>query len=219
MNVGIICEGTTDFPVLSAVIAAVCPAPTLRIVPLSPDTDRLRSPASGPLASGWQSVRTFLQTSEAALAIGTNDLIVVHVDADILPKLSPPPEVLESDPPEGLDALCRHVKSWADDTLPANVVVVIPRTATEAWLLAAHQPKLKHVEEIDDPANELAERGFLVRAKDGSVLKRKEDYRKLARELPAMMRDERRIEELPELGRFIGKVFEVYRAVTRRHGA
>jgi len=212
MRVGIICEGQTDYPVLRAVIAAVCRDPGIVIVPLCPDSDRLHYPATGPLASGWQAVRAFLQTSGDFLAIGTFDLVVVQVDADVLPKLSAQLLALPEDPPGGLDALCRHIKGWAREALPAHVVVVLPRSASEAWLLAAHT-KVKRVEEIEDPAEELVQRDLLQRAKDGSVRKSSATYRQLAEALADLSVDERRLEELPELARFVGKVLEVQKVV------
>lgn len=212
MRVGIICEGETDYPVLRAVIAYVCRDPTLVIVPLCPDSDRLRSPSTGPVASGWQAVRSFLQTNGEDLEVGAFDMVVVHVDADVLAVLSPPPPPQPSDPHGGLDALCRHVKGWSRRSLPEHVVVVLPRPASEAWLLAAHT-NVKRIEEVEDPAEQLAQRSLLTRARDGSVLKRRATYQQLAASLAVLLGDARRLEELPELERFVGKLFGVQKAV------
>lgn len=211
MRVGIICEGETDYPVLRAVVVHVCRDPALVVVPLCPDTDRLRSPATGPVAGGWQAVRAFLQTSADVLAIGTYDIVVVHVDADVLDKLSSPPASSPGDPAGGLDPLCRLVKGWASEGLPDHAVVVLPRAASESWLLAAHT-NLKRVEDIDEPAEELARRGLLQRGKDGTARKRSVDFKKLAEGLPSLLADQRRLDELPELARFVGKLFGVQKA-------
>lgn len=213
MNVGIICEGTTDYEVLTVVVhRAIAPRiPTFTL--LQPDGDRLAGPPSGPVSSGWQAVRRFLQTSEAGLRIGRFDLVVVHVDADVEALVAGALARHDSDERGGLDALCRHVKGWIGGEVPANVVIVLPRASIEAWMVAAHM-NYKDVEAKTDPVALLADGGLLPR-RDGMVEKKRAAYRRLAETLPALMKDRRRVHALPELHRFIDKVKSRHREMLR----
>jgi hypothetical protein len=213
MNVGIICEGTTDYEVLTVVVHKVIEPRIPTFTLLQPDGDRLAGPSSGPVSSGWQAVRKFLRTSEAGLQIGSFDLVVVHVDADIEALVAGTSARHDGDEPGGLDALCRHVKGWIGGEVPANVVIVLPRASVETWLVALHT-NYKDVEAIKDPVAVLADKGLLVR-RGNMVEKKRAAYRRLVESLPALMKDQRRVDALPELGRFIGKVASRHREVLR----
>lgn len=213
MNVGIICEGTTDYEVLTAVVKKTIAPKIPTFTLLQPDGDRLATPASGPVSSGWQAVRKFLQTSEAGLWIGRFDLVIVHVDADIEPAVEGALVREDGDEPGSLDALCRHVKSWVRGEMPPGVVIVLPRKSVEAWLVASHTQH-KQVEALEDPAAVLADKGLLPRR--GNVVEKKRlAYRTLSEALPALMKERRRLDALPELGRFIGKVASRQRELLR----
>jgi hypothetical protein len=213
MNVGIICEGTTDYEVLTVVVQqAIAPKiPTFSL--LQPDGDRLAMSSSGPVSSGWQAVRKFVQTSEAGLRLGSFDLVVVHVDADIEAHVEGALAREAGDEPGGLDALCRHVKGWMRADPPANTVIVLPRMSVEAWLVALHTHH-KDVEAFPDPAAVLADKGLLPR-RENKVEKKRMAFRKLAEGLPALIKDRRSLNALPELERFVGKVASRHRELLR----
>lgn len=213
MNVGIICEGTTDYEVLTVVVHKVIAPRIPAFTLLQPDGDRLAGPFSGPVSSGWHAVRKFLQTSEAGLGIGSFDLVIVHVDADVEALVVGASARDEGDERGGLDALCRHVKGWIGGDVPANVVIVLPRASIEAWLVALHT-NYKNVEAITDPAAVLADNGLLPRHGD-VIEKKRAAYRRLVATLPALMKDPRRVDALPELRRFMGKVASRHREVLR----
>jgi hypothetical protein len=180
---------------------------------LQPDGDRLATPGGVPVDAGWQAVRKFLGTSDAALVIGTFDLVVVHVDADIETIVAAKLEAEPDDEPGGLDPLCRHVKGWLGREVPANAVVVLPRRNIDAWLVAVHT-NYKDVEAITDPAEVLATRDLLLR-RGGVVQKKRAAYARLAQPLPALMDQAQRIQRVPELARFVGKVAARQREVLR----
>jgi hypothetical protein len=197
LRVGVICEGITDYVVLGEVVKTQRSVDRLTL--LQPPRDRLTGP--GP---GWQGVRQFLKTEGAGLDIGVHDLVVVHVDADIRtdPAISRQLSVDEEDP-GSLERLCDHVKSWFVGGVSANAVIVLPREATDAWLLAAHT-NIVRPETVEDPSAVLAERG-LIGQRDGRPLKSAEDYRQLSQALVRLIR-RRRTAKLPELERFLRKL-------------
>jgi hypothetical protein len=204
MRVGIICEGSTDFVVLEALALNLLPAD--ECVLLHPDFDKLQSTGDPTHAPGWQGVRKFLHTSGPALGLLVYDMLVIQVDASIRKlkelRLSMPEE--EDAGPETLEALREHVESWAAGELPEGAVIVLPREELEAWLLAAHT-NLKDVESIEDPAGELASRGF-IKIKKGKLDKDSKVYRTLAVPLVKLAREQKKVRKLPELERFVGEL-------------
>jgi hypothetical protein len=196
LRVGIICEGPTDYIVLSEVMKAQGPVQQLTL--LQPPTDRLTGP--GP---GWQGVRRFLQTEGIALEIGVHDVVVVHVDADVRKDAELRGRLREDPDPESLGPLCDHVKSWFADGVTPNAIIVLPREATEAWLLAAHT-NIVRPETVEDPAAVLAARG-IIPSHDGKPLKISGVYRRLSVALVRLIR-RHAIENLPELERFLAKL-------------
>ncbi|MEM9455714.1 MAG: hypothetical protein AAGF11_16140 [Myxococcota bacterium] len=205
MRVGIICEGSTDFPVLREIVAQILHTrhPTFSL--LQPDFDALsRPPGIRKPATGWQAVRSFLQSG--AVAMSTLDLVVVQVDASIRRLVSVARQV-DSDE---LDDLCDHVKGWMGEAVPDAVVITLPREEIETWLLAAHT-RVKTAEVLKDPATALLDHGLLdartgkkrgVRVPD----KRSRRYEELARPLRSKVTDARWLKTVPELARFVDKL-------------
>lgn len=198
MRVGIICEGSTDFVVLEALAQDLLPAD--ECVLLHPDFDKLR--ATG-LASGWQGVRKFLQTSAAALGLAVYDAFIIQVDASVRKGL----ELTHSEEEgfESLEPLREHVRGWAAEGLPESAIIVLPREELEAWLVAAHT-NVKDVEALEDPAGELAARG-IIGQKKGRPDKDSKVYRELAN--PALVKfalDAKKLRRVPELERFVGEL-------------
>jgi hypothetical protein len=202
MRVSIVCEGSTDFPVLEAVLRAAIPQMKPAAFLVQPDFDALREKRGEAPGPGWQGVRKFLKGPDAAVALGTYDAMIIQVDASIRKE----PEVVKESGEEGeaieLEALRALVTGWLVTEESTKAVFVLPREATEAWLLAAHT-HLHRVEEIEDPAGSLADRELIAREK-GSPQKKQERYRELAKPLPALVGDPRKLRAVPELERFVG---------------
>jgi hypothetical protein len=227
VRVGIVCEGSTDFAVLRVVCTALLGPKDLIVTLLQPRLDLLAARArasrrgSAPLSSalpdspstpggGWQGVRQFLQQTGRTLAASGQDLIVVHVDADIrhLPEIR---KHLGADTGGDLTPLCDHVKVWMPGSVPESVVIVLPREATEAWLCAMTTHRAD-VEAIPRPADTLREAGVLGE-RGGTAEKLASTYETLAAGLGPLLRDRRKLARLPELARFVGKVSARAKAV------
>lgn len=210
---GIVCEGSTDFAVLRAVCVELLGKAGLTVSLLQPRFDALAARVPGTPGSGWQGVRAFLQQAGARLSAAPQDIIVVHVDADIrrLPEvarhLTPPMDG------EELSPLCDHVKRWIAGEVPASLVIVLPKEATEAWLCAALTHKAD-VEAIAKPADELRDAG-VIGARGGTAEKRAAEYELLAAQLAPLLRDRRKLAKVPELARFAGKIGDRAKAVRR----
>jgi hypothetical protein len=213
VNVGIVCEGSTDFAVLRVVCGALLGTRDLTVTLLQPRFDALAGRAGGTPGPGWQGVRAFLQQMGPRLAAAAQDILVVHVDADIRHR----PEIRKhlgvSEAADELSPLCDHVKGWMTGGVPESVVIVLPREATEAWLCAVATHRT-NVEGIAKPADELRRVGVLG-ARGGAADKRAAEYEALAAGLAPILRDPRELAKVPELARFAGKVAARAKAVRR----
>lgn len=206
MRVGIICEGATDLAVLEVVLETLLGS-DLVLVKLQPDFDRLRLPAGVQVPTGWQAVRTFLREAGPTLAASPLEYIVVQVDADVRRIAEVRAELAQ---PDVLDHLCEHVKSWLGAGVPPSVIIALPRESVDSWLLAAHT-NLKHVEEVERPAAELAARGLIAglgktRKRADRPHKAADRYAELARALEPLLVNQRQLARVPELERFATKV-------------
>jgi hypothetical protein len=209
MRIGIICEGRTDDTVLRAILRELCKPKDLVFVPLQPPTDKLGNVGKG----GWQGVRKFLGHPSSALSAAPLELIIIQVDADTRHDPAIAPHLTREEGDDDLDALCRHVKSWAKASLPDSVVIALPRETTDTWLLAAHSRR-KNVETIENPARVLADAGCL-RTENNKPLKSAADYEKLAVSLLVKLKDPGELHAIPELERFVGKVRARLRSISR----
>jgi hypothetical protein len=215
VRVGIVCEGSTDFAVLRVLCGELLGTTDLFVTLLQPRFDALAGRAGGAPGPGWQGVRAFLQQTGGKLAAAGQDVIVVHVDADIrhLPEVEK--LLRESEDGEELGSLCDLVKTWMPGGVPASVVIVLPREATEAWLCAvASTIHRADVEDIRKPADALRDAG-VVGDLGGTAEKRALQYAALAAGLGALLRDRRKLAKVPEMERFVGKLAARARAVTR----
>lgn len=198
MRVGIICEGSTDYVVLQAIVAEVLRRydPTFSL--LQPDFDALARPRERRPATGWQAVRAFLQAGNVQLT--PLDLVVVQVDASIR-HLGPVASLVEDD---GLEALCDLVKRWIGAPVPPSAIIALPREETESWLVAAHTRR-KRIEDIADPAEVLVS-AELLRPRRGKPDKSSERYRELTVALRQQLSRPRWLATVPELERFCNKI-------------
>ena len=213
MDVRIVCEGSTDWTVLEVVVRAALGDAQTTVAIVQPDFDALRSKTPDVLATGWTGVRAYLRGGGAQVAAEHCDTFVVQVDADIRTR----PQIAEAvggqPDPAGLDSLCDHVKGWFAGGVPASVVIVLPREATEAWLLAVHT-RIVDVESIFDPARELVARG-LIGGEQHVPAKGEIAYRKLAAPLARVVGDRKALARVPELERFVGKLRQAERRVRK----
>jgi hypothetical protein len=213
VRVGIVCEGSTDFAVLRVVCGEVLGTKDLSVTLLQPRFDALAGRAGGTPGPGWQGVRAFLQQTGQRLGAAAQDVIVVHVDADIRHLAEIERRLGESADGEELAPLCDHVKSWIPGGVPESVVIVLPREATEAWLCAVATHRAD-VESIRKPADELRSAG-VVGTRGETAEKLASAYAALAAGLGPLLRDRRKLARVPELERFAGKVAARARAVRR----
>jgi hypothetical protein len=213
VRVGIVCEGSTDFAVLRVVCGELLGTRDLSVTLLQPRFDALVGRAGGAPGPGWQGVRAFLRQTVGTLAAADQDVIVVHVDADLrhLPEIGK--HLGESADGEELGPLCDHVKSWMPGGVPESVVIVLPREATEAWLCAVATHRAD-VESIRKPADELRGAG-VVGDRGGAAEKLAAAYAGLAAGLAPLLRDRRRLARVRELERFVGKIAARTKAVRR----
>jgi hypothetical protein len=207
MRVAVVCEGSTDYSVLHRLVRALVPSSDLVILPAHPNFDALRAKVSNAIAAGWTGVRTYLQNPDSALVASATDVLVVQIDADvrllasIKSKLRPP-----NPGDDALDPFCDHVKTWFDAGVPPSTLIVIPREATEAWLLAVHT-HVKEPEADPKPVDTLLTKGVIT-ASSSDAAKKAERYAALIEPLAAVVLDKKKLARLnlPELARFAGKL-------------
>ncbi|UQA57580.1 hypothetical protein [Polyangium aurulentum] len=149
-------------------------------------------------------MRKYLRSPAFPVTVSGYDLIVIQVDADIrkLPEVSR--QLAAERSGEELDALCAHVKSWMAGGVPPNVIVALPREATEAWLLSVHSRKTD-VEGVVDPARAMADAGLIASTERGPQ-KNSARYAELTQPLVGALKDQKLLRKLPELERFVSKL-------------
>jgi hypothetical protein len=214
MRIGIVCEGPTDYVVLRAVCRAALSGKDPSFTLLQPAFDELKRGDPTAKTSGWHGVRAFLQQTGPTLGASVQDVLVVHLDADIrhLPDVKKHLDLEGSN--DELSPLCDHIKSWIPGPVPEKLLIVLPREATESWLLAAHTSR-HDVEAIPQPITALRAAG-LVGLKLGKPDKASPVYEQLAAGLAALLRNKRKLAEVPELGRFLGKLHAHAKATQKR---
>lgn len=203
--VGFATEGPTDRAVLKVLVEHVFG--TFRTSALQPELDESTDTKT---AGGESRLKAWCEQQrdqiglETLLGLGTLDLIVLQIDADVCTKYGC----------ADTTALCRHVRdAWLglSAPYPDDLVVVIPAQATEAWLLAALDPELHAtVEAMPRPADELGRRGLLpvVPDRKGRDVTRKPSpvYEGLAAAHLTSDRLSELRKHLVELERFLGKL-------------
>ncbi|MFN9618606.1 MAG: hypothetical protein ACK55X_02685 [Synechococcaceae cyanobacterium] len=170
-------------------------SPAFRISRIQPD-ESLYAGDAGPHGGGWKGVRGWCQSVREAgglQAVGVLpddvDLLVIHVDADIL--LDPEHDERNPCPPPNANILATEalVMRWLGlNSLPEKVLIWVPSMSTEALLLRAVFPGLSEslscltipppavcVECIEDPV-------AVLEGKNPKFVRRKgKDLKKLTR--------------------------------------
>ncbi|TMQ05644.1 MAG: hypothetical protein E6J90_48325 [Deltaproteobacteria bacterium] len=185
---GIVCEGQSDFAILSEVLCRLWPE-TEQVLLLQPILDSLDR-AQG--ASGASGVNAWCMEHRGKLASVIDsgagprlDLLVIALDADaaIDAGIDDPPKH-----PSAYDAtrLCSKLRTWLGG-LPPELLIVIPAMAIEAWVVAARYPRPANPETILRPAHYLVDQGVLfldTRPKrQHKVIKPPEKYRGFGRDV------------------------------------
>jgi hypothetical protein len=218
MIIRVVCEGSTDSKVLGLVVRAVLKEHAPVVTAVQPNFDALglkpvdRPP--GTLGPGWQGVRAYLKGPTVTTVAALCDVLVVQVDADIrrvseIETKLRKPSAGEHD----LDPLCEHVKSWFVGGVPPNAIMVLPREAIEAWLLAV-TTRITDVESDLAPAAALKTRQ-VVGTREGAANKQAAIYDELAKPLVGLIADRRRLARVPELERFVDKLRSRAQALRR----
>ncbi len=146
----VVCEGPTDFTVITAILSAVVPGP-FRATMIQPEVPRFAGEAFGELGSGWRGIWRWCEQRRAFLggiAAEVNSALhrpastlILHVDADIANKQDVNCEKSCPPPAATVDALRKVVLGWAgEESVPNRVVLCIPSKNTEAWVFAALHP-------------------------------------------------------------------------------
>jgi hypothetical protein len=210
MRVSVVCEGSTDFPVLDVVIRAAIPKSKPISRHVQPNYDALRQRLPGTPGPGWQGVRRFLKSPSLAVALEHCDVLIVQVDASIrkLREIATQlPGAGEDDPI--LELLREHVVGWFGATPTAKAVIVLPKEETESWLVAVHTNR-HNVEEIEDPVGELVAKG-LIPISENEPWKAQARYTVLAAPLERLVKNEKKLRGLTELDGFVSKLRRIER--------
>lgn len=187
---GVVCEGQSDFAILSEVIYKLWPE-TEEVLLLQPILDRLghaqgASGASGVLA--WCARNAGVLDSVIDPGVGPRlDLLVIALDADaaIDARIEDPPRN-----PSAYDAsrLCAKIRGWLG-ALPPQVVIAIPAMAIETWVIGARFQSPANPENIAKPAHHLVAKKLLALdtrpKRQHKVVKLPGKYRTFAAEIAA----------------------------------
>lgn len=185
-NIGIVCEGPTDFTILQSVINAIT-GESNYILPLQPEPDLL-----GRYGNGWKGVLKWCTDNAANKEHLMNDiqpaldLLVIQMDGDVSRKEKPAhcccsssicsarghldpvfcdttkcPVILPCGSHNGpITGYMEHLKELISSRLINidNTCIVIPCDSIEAWIVAAYDG-LNDVEFVSDPWEHIIAQG------------------------------------------------------------
>lgn len=193
LTVGFVCEGPTDVEVFEPLIAHVT-GRAIEAIYLQPTLDRVDAPGGDTRVEAWCKRSGF--GLEWMLKPRGIDLLIVQLDADRCPKYGA----------ADTTALCNTMKGWlGPGAQRPELLIVLPSQATEAWLVAAHQPSTPALEGLRHPEDALANMGLLERrGANGKPYKDPTRYGPLTATLTEKLDEVAPI--LPELRRFLHKL-------------
>lgn len=176
MKIGLVVEGTHDYPILSTAItkfAQECGYSDVEFVKLQPQPDATTKSTEGGFGRviGWckansgEALRSILETP---LFAGEEvcDLLVVHLDGDAVRDCAPHASLLIPDgdlsPEDRVKYLREMIEEWLEAEAPHRdkVVTAIPVMQTEAWILASTSPNNHPWETVDSKATLYSEMNF-----------------------------------------------------------
>jgi hypothetical protein len=204
--VAFVCEGSTDAIVLRRIVEQVLGP--IESLPLQPQTDELDRIAAG-IRAGWSEVRAWCERTKSFdeyfdPSIGEPiDLLVIVLDLDIADRagVQKLPSTLKA---YDAKALCNVIKSWLPSPLRWRVLIAIPVTSIESWILAALFPRRRTAPELEpDPTAILAAHKKIPMGRNGPW-KRVAEYRGLANIVAARL--DRVRSACTEADRFVRKL-------------
>ena len=241
VRVGLVIEGVTDYVLIRAIIGKLLGGREFVTNVLQPEFSEAFV-AQGSRGSGWAGVHRWCrQSSEQggggegrygksreSFAFVTNDVVVVHLDADVASKKYSDENIaypkndlpcVEPCPPArgSTDALRGVCLGWlGEDERPLRLVFCTPSKSSGAWVMAAFFPRNKVMREqgfecYPDPDSQLA-----VQKKDRRVKKNRSDYERIAADFAEKWPEVRRA--MTEAERFAAEFSACIGAVDRARG-
>ena len=193
MNIGIVCEGITDYYVIEAALSKIIPFDFTATL-IQPDV----TPESIRLGEGWCGVFKWCseilshESTQTEILRNIYKIIIIHIDADVAQKhfrdcgsnYNNTPELpCDSECPPAEDTV-NNLKALIESWMPANpmddrTVICIPSKSSETWVVTAlfgtNDPDiLENIECNNELERYLAEkppRERLIRQKDGRFRK------------------------------------------------
>lgn len=201
IRIALVAEGPTDKIVIEAALRSMLRGRSFILTQLQPE----ESVAFGAAGGGWGGVFRWCRQAAVRgrgglgndhLPFLNNDLLIIHLDADVArsryseadirdaPDIHSLPCEMACPPPSATtDALRRVLLGWCGETeVPARTVLCIPSKGTEAWVVAALFPKDQAVkagiECWKNPASRLGQQ-----PKARRIRKTRRDYLERAQDL------------------------------------
>lgn len=193
-RIGIVCEGLTDFYIISGVAALFFPYATFNLI--QPDSSLNNN--LGVHGGGWTGVLKWCRQFGKQPIM--QDLLIFHLDADVVQKNYGDGNFRQQDvesypllpfacscPPasNAADYLTLCLKAWlGKEHLPQNWIMCIPSRAIEAWVIAGKNLVLSRgqdLECLDNPKIRLQQSPWQHRLRNSS------EYRKFAQSIDDSM--------------------------------
>ena len=159
-RIGVVCEGSHDFIVLSAFVKAAMKPVVVNVLPIQPAIDAtMRQDGDGGFhhVKAWclrNSGKSFYQNIGTGLFDGSTayDHILVHLDGDVVEKTDWFTTQEIATAKSGVRQRCSIVRKWIENSLAFGggdeLCSAIPVFTTDAWVLATIRPNrsFEHVE-------------------------------------------------------------------------
>ena len=193
MNIGIVCEGITDYYVIEAALNTIIPN-DFTVTRIQPDV----TPESLNFGGGWCGVFKWCnevlshESAQTKILRSIYKIVIIHIDADVAQKHfrdcgsnynNTPGLPCESKCPPSEDTV-NNLKTLLESWMPANplddrTVVCIPSKSSETWVVTAlfgtnDSKILSDIEcnnELEHYLSEKPARERLIRQKDGRFKK------------------------------------------------
>ncbi|XYH96933.1 hypothetical protein ACMHYB_55705 [Sorangium sp. So ce1128] len=210
MVIALACEGESDTIVFQALLDEVFGIDGYRLRPLN-----LAKGRHGPVG-GKSAVQRWCERHgpELGSMLHGCQLLIIHLDADARREL----KVTTT------KELCDTVQGWlgldkkrSEDrrSMEPKLIIVIPKEATDTWLLASLGSANPQIEQEDKPRKRLVDAGKLLPI-DRPWSLRREQYRELSARFAAQLPQLSAV--LSELGHFLDKLNRFRAAAAKRAG-
>jgi hypothetical protein len=170
VTVGIVCEGASDIPVLSALVRCAWDRSDIVVLPLQPEVD---ATTGGQLkGGGWTRVKWWCEDNrdqlEALLSVRGIQALLIHTEHDVASDIYadafpgrrlPLPATPQSVAGRLVVLMTGKWLRRTRRTLDSRAVFALPAQQTEAWLLAVtDKPLLPRLETLKNPAFRISAR-------------------------------------------------------------